>query len=442
MGVDYMNYVLKNANIFDGKNNENIQKNMMVIIEDGKIKDIKQSNDDIGEDYKVIDLKGQYLLPGLINLHAHLFGTGKPSKVLGGGSGQKLLVKFVNTSLGKPVIDSLVKKHVTSALNSGVTTIRSSGDFCFSDVRVRDKINSGEIIGPRLIVPGPAITCVGGHGDGTFAVSNDDPNTLTEYVKSHKDKGVDYIKICVTGGVMDAKKKGEPGEVKMTLEQTKAVCDMAHRLGLKVASHTESSKGIYVALAGGVDTVEHGSFLDENLVQKFKENNSAFIVTTSPALPLAKLSPNITKLNEMCVYNSNVILDGMVKGAKEALKNNIPVGLGTDASCPLVTPYDMWREVYYFAEFYGVSNAFAIHTATLKNAQILGIDDITGSIEVGKQADLIVVKENPLENIKSLRKVNMVMVGGKLIESPKYERHEQIDEWLDSLSTQGVNACL
>ena len=90
MGVDYMNYVLKNANIFDGKNNENIQKNMMVIIEDGKIKDIKQSNDDIGEDYKIIDLKGQYLLPGLINLHAHLFGTGKPSKALGGGSGQKL----------------------------------------------------------------------------------------------------------------------------------------------------------------------------------------------------------------------------------------------------------------------------------------------------------------------------------------------------------------
>ena len=432
-----MNYVLKNANIFDGKNNENIQKNMMVIIEDGKIKDIKQSNDDIGEDYKVIDLKGQYLLPGLINLHAHLFGTGKPSKALGGGSGQKLLVKFVNTSLGKPVIDSMVKKHVTSALNSGVTTIRSSGDFCFSDVRIRDKINSGEII-----VPGPAITCVGGHGDGTFAVSNDDPNTLAEYVKSHKDKGVDYIKICVTGGVMDAKKKGEPGEVKMTIEQTKAVCDMAHRLGLKVASHTESSNGIEVALAGGVDTVEHGSFLDENLVQKFKENNSAFIVTTSPALPLVKLSPNITKLNEMCVYNSNVILDGMVKGAKEALKNNIPVGLGTDASCPLVTPYDMWREVYYFAEFYGVSNAFAIHTATLKNAQILGIDDITGSIDVGKQADLIVVKENPLENIKSLRKVNMVMVGGKLIESPKYERHEQIDEWLDYLSTQGVNVCL
>ena len=116
-----MNYVLKNANIFDGKNNENIQKNMMVIIEDGKIKDIKQSNDDIGEDYKVIDLKGQYLLPGLINLHAHLFGTGKPSKALGGGSGQKLLVKFVNTSFGKPVIDSMVKKHVTSALNSGVT---------------------------------------------------------------------------------------------------------------------------------------------------------------------------------------------------------------------------------------------------------------------------------------------------------------------------------
>lgn len=437
-----MNYVLKNANIFDGKNNENLQKNMIIIIEDGKIKSIKQTDEDIYEDYEVIDLEGKYISPGLINLHAHLFGTGRPSKVLGGGSIQQLLVKFVNTSIGKPVIDSMVKKHVISALHSGVTTIRSSGDFCFSDVRVRDKINSGKIIGPRLIVPGPAITCVGGHGDGTFAISNNDPNTLAEYVKSHKDKGVDYIKICVTGGVMDAKKKGEPGEVKMTVEQTKAVCDMAHKLGLKVASHTESSKGIDVALDGGVDTIEHGSYLDENLVQKFKENNSAFIVTTSPALPLAKLSPNITKLNEMCVYNSNVILDGMVKGAKEALKNNITVGLGTDASCPLVTPYDMWREVYYFAEFYGVSNAFAIHTATLVNAQILGIDNITGSIESEKQADLIIVKENPLENLKALKRIDMVMIGGKLIDRPKYERNEHIDEWLDTLSTQGVNVCL
>lgn len=433
-----MNYVLKNVNIFDGKNNENVQKNMMIIIEDGKIKYIKQSNENIDKNYKIIDLKGKYVLPGFVNLHAHLFGTGKPIKALGGGNSQKLFVKLVNTSMGKPVIDFLVKKHVTSALNSGVTTIRSSGDFCFSDVRVRDKINSGKMIGPRLIVPGPAITCVGGHGDGTFAISNDDPNTLAGYVKSHKDKGVNYIKICVTGGVMDAKKRGEPGEVKMTLEQTKAVCDMAHRLGLKVASHTESSNGIDVALDGGVDTIEHGSFLDENLVQKFKENNSAFIVTTSPALPLAKLSPDITKLNEMCVYNSNVILDGMVKGAKEALKNNIPVGLGTDASCSLVTPYDMWREIYYFAEFYDVSNAFAIHTATLKNAQILGIDDITGSIEIGKQADLIVVEDNPLENLKALKTVDMVMIGGKIIDSPKYERNELLDEWLDSLIIQSI----
>ncbi len=432
-----MNYVLKNANIIDGTNKNEIHENMSVVIENGKIKSIQSSDinviDEAKPDYRVIDLKGQYLLPGLINLHAHLFGTGKPSKILGGGSAQKFLMKFIHTPLGKPVVDFLVKNHVTNALNSGVTTIRSSGDFCFSDVRVRDKINSGKIIGPRLIVPGSAITCVGGHGDGTFAVVDNDPNTLANYVKSHKEQGVDYIKICVTGGVMDAKKKGEPGEVKMTLEQTKAVCEMAHKLGLKVASHTESSNGIDIALEGGVDTIEHGSFLDQNLIQKFKDNNSAFIVTTSPALPLAKLSPEITKLNEMCVYNSNVILDGMVNGAKEALANNIPVGLGTDASCPLVTPYDMWREVYYFQKFYGVTKSFAIHTATLVNAQILGIDNITGSIEVGKQADIIVVKENPLEDLRLLRNISMVMASGNIIENPTYKKNTQVDEWLDSL---------
>lgn len=428
-----MKYAFINANLFDGTENEKIRSKVTVVVNNEKIEKIGE-NIDIPQGCKIIDLSGKYLCPGLINLHAHLFGTGKPSKALGGGGSQKMLMKLIKTSFGHKIVDALVKSSVTETLYSGVTTERSSGDFCYSDVRARDFINSGKYPGPRMIVPGAAITCVGGHGDGTFAQTDNDPAILSSFVDERAKNKVDYIKICVTGGVMDAKVKGEPGEVKMTLEQTKAVCDKAHSLGFMVASHTESSKGIEVALKGGVDTIEHGSVLDDELVSLFKEQKSAFIVTTSPALPLAKLSPDITKLNELCVYNSEVLLKDMIAGGKRALKEGIPVGLGTDASCPLVTPYNMWREVYYFARYYGVTNAFALHTATLVNAQIIGIDNITGSIEEGKEADMIVVDGNPLEDLTVLKDVKTVMARGKLYENPKVKKNEQIENWLDSLN--------
>ena len=428
-----MKYALTHANVWVGYDSDEILKDQTVLIDNETIEKMMSNHEEIASDYQIIDLQGQYLLPGLINLHAHLFGTGKPSKALGGGGSQKALMKFVHSPLGKPVIDKMVKDHALTALHSGVTTIRSSGDFVYSDVRIRDKINRGEILGPRLLVPGPAITCIGGHGDGTFAITNNDPQVLASYVDQNDQHHVDCIKICVTGGVMDAKVKGEPGVVKMTLEQVQAVCQRAHEYGYQVASHTESSQGIRIALEGGVDTIEHGSFLDDELIALFKARQSAFIVTTSPALPLARLSPEITKLNDLCVYNSEVVLKGMIDGAKKAMANHIPVGLGTDESCPLVTAYNMWREIYYFHKFYDVSNAFALHTATLGNAKIIGLSEVTGSIEVGKCADLIVVKENPLEDLKRLKDIQMVMAKGHLIEHPRYKTLPQVDEWLDSL---------
>jgi len=425
-------YAFIHANIIDGTDTDNIMEAGTVLVNEGIIEKVS-SKIAVPAGYEVIDVDGRYLLPGMINLHAHLFGTGKPSKNLGGGKNQERILKFINSPLGKPVIDSMVKNHVRQALNSGVTTIRSSGDFVYSDVRVRNLINSGRMIGPRLLVPGAAITCVGGHGYGTFAVGSDDPKELQKFVQERKDHGVDWIKICVTGGVMDAKVKGEPGIVRMTPEQTKATCDKAHELGYRVASHTESSLGIKVALENGVDTIEHGSELDDELVSLFLKRKAAFIVTSSPAYPLFKLPSSVTKLNELCIYNSGVLFEHMIKGAKKALENGIPVGLGTDESCPLVTPYSMAREIHYFAKFYGVSNSFALYTGTLRNAKILGIDKETGSIERGKSADMIVVKDNPLEDLKALQHVDIVMVRGQLIAKPEVKHNEQIDEWLDSI---------
>ncbi len=208
-----MKYILKNCNVIDGQKNCGLKEGRAIVVRDGQIEEIlasKEITPEMESNAKVIDLAGKFLMPGLINMHAHLFGTGKPSKTLGGGSSQKMLINFVQTKVGSKVLESMVKTNVTQALNSGVTTVRGVGDFFYSDVIVRDKINNGKMPGPRLIVSGPAITSPGGHGDGTFAVSAPTLAGLAEKVDINKKNGVDLIKICVTGGVMDATKKGEP----------------------------------------------------------------------------------------------------------------------------------------------------------------------------------------------------------------------------------------
>ena len=389
-----MKTVYTGCNLIDVEDGCRIIPDASVYVDGDKIvKTVSGKADTAG--FTEVNLQGKYVAPGLVNLHAHLFGTGRPSKVLGGGKLQKVLIKLINTRAGDKILDKLVLSAAVQQLRSGVTTVRCVGDFKYSDVRLRDKINEGRCFGPRLLVSGPAITVKGGHG-------------------------------------MDAKKKGEPGELKMNVVQAKAVCDRAHELGLIVASHTESPKGMEVAAEAGVDTIEHGSFLDDGLIGKIKAYGGKIVATFSPALPLARLSPELTKLNEMCVYNSEVVLDGMTEGAIAAEKNGILVGLGTDSSCPFSTQYNMWREVCYYSRMTGASTARALYTATLGNAAIAGVADVTGSIKEGKSADMIVLDGNPLDDLTALKAPCKVICRGVEVKG-KVKRNAFIEAKLDEL---------
>lgn len=424
-----MKAAFKHVHLIDGyEDHEIIDTN--VYIEKGIITAITHEN---LFGYKEIDCKGKYMCPGLINLHAHLFGNGQPSKILGGGSLQKKVIEFSKTPLGTKVLTKMIRDNMKNQLYSGVTTLRGVGDFFYSDAAFRDAIKDKQEIGPRLLVSGPAITVPGGHGDGTFALTATSEQELQKLVELNSQHSVDLIKICVTGGVMDAKVKGEPGEVKMNLAQTKAVCEKAHSLGYQVASHTESYDGLKIALEGGVDTIEHGAQMDKEIVQLFKKNHSSLICTLSPAIPLAKFSPNKTKLNELCVYNANVVLENMISGVNTALENNIPVGLGTDSSCPFVTQYDMVRELMYFVKYANVSNKKALCHATHINAKIINIDSFTGSIEVGKSADMLIMNDNPCEDLNALKKLDYVISQGRIFKDPIPKINSKIEKELDTL---------
>ena len=198
-----------------------------------------------------------------------------------------------------------------------------------------------------------------------------------------------------------------------------------------VAAHVESSEGVRVALENGVDTIEHGAEADAEIINLFKERQAALVTTLSPALPYALFDREVSHASEMAQYNGKIVFEGIIDCAKKCLANNIPVGLGTDTGCPYITHYDMWRELVYFQRYCGVSNKFALYTATKRNAEIARISDITGTIEAGKCADLIVTTKNPLDDLQALREIDMVMLNGNLICHPQVKKYKETERELD-----------
>lgn len=423
-----MKYAYINGIILDGSEDMVPQKGKIILTEDDKILGIVDNDSDF-HTYQKIDLKGNYILPGLINLHVHLPGSGKPVKE-GVDNGERIK-KLAKNPIVLIAIKKICEKYAKMELMSGVTTIRTVGGAKNYDTEIRNKINAGKMIGPRVLASNYAISVPNGHMAGSLAYIANSVDEAVQYVQKIAEDHPDLIKLMITGGVLDAKAKGEPGELKMPAEYVKAACDEAHRLGLKVAAHVESPEGVRVALENGVDTIEHGAQPDDNILSLFKEHHASLVATLSPALPYALFDRSISHATEMEQYNGNVVFEGIIHCAKACLENDIPVGLGTDTGCPYVTHYDMWRELYYFHKYCDVSNRFALYTATKRNAQIAGIGNITGSIEPGKCADFVVTANNPLDDLTALRDIEMVVTQGKIIDQPKVKKDPEIEQELD-----------
>lgn len=379
--------------------------------------------------YEEIDLQGKYILPGLINMHVHLAGNGKPQKKQ--RDNEALVKKIMSNGLTKAIAYHMVCGFAKDELYSGVTTIRTVGGLGDFDTRLRDDIAAGKKPGPRILAANEGISVPGGHMAGSVAIAAGSIEEALQHLEIAKAQKVDLVKLMITGGVLDAKEKGVPGELKMAPEMVKAVCDKAHAMGYKVAAHVESPKGVKVALQNGVDSIEHGAKADEEMIALFKEHNAFLCTTLSPALPYALFDRSITNASEVEQFNGNVVFEGIIDCAKAAIANDIPVVLGNDVGCPWITQYDFWRELYYFHKYVGVSNTFALYTATCRGAEMAGIGDITGTLEPGKCADMIVVEKNPLEDLRVLRNVDMVIVQGKVIRAPKVKKKQIVETELD-----------
>lgn len=411
-----------------------VQEGQVILVENERITELLPA-EEAGKrnlkasGYEEIDLQGKYILPGLINMHVHLAGNGKPQKKQ--RDNEALVKKIMSNGLTKAIAYNMVCGFAKDELYSGVTTIRTVGGLGDFDTRLRDDIAAGKKPGPRILAANEGISVPGGHMAGSVAITADSVEEALQHLETSKAQKVDLVKLMITGGVLDAKEKGVPGELKMAPEMVKAVCDKAHTMGYMVAAHVESPEGVKAALKNGVDSIEHGAKADEEMISLFKEHNAFLCTTLSPALPYALFDRSITNASEVEQFNGNVVFEGIIDCAKAAIANDIPVVLGNDVGCPWITQYDFWRELYYFHKYVGVSNTFALYTATCRGAEMAGIGDITGTLEPGKCADMIVVEKNPLEDLRVLRNVDMVIVQGKVIRAPKVKKKQIVETELD-----------
>ena len=420
-------YALVNGVLLDGTRDMAPQTGKVICVDGSRIAAVTDGAAPAG--YETVDLGGQYVLPGLINLHVHLPASGKPRKK---PSDPKKLVKLITSNgLMRRVGIRLCEGYARTELLSGVTTIRTVGGVADFDTVIRDQAAAGAILSPRVVASNMAVSVPGGHMAGSLAYEARTPEEAAACVEKIAAEKPDLIKLMITGGVLDATEKGTPGEMKMPPEMIKAVCDAAHKLGYTVAAHTESPAGVKAALENGVDSIEHGAKMDEETVRLYKERGAFLCTTISPALPYALFDTAVSGASEKDQYNGKIVFDGVIESAKTALANGIPVGLGNDVGCPYITQYDFWRELCYFHKYCCVSNRFALYTATLRNAQLAGIGDVTGSIAPGKSADFIVTRENPLEDLRALQHLELVVCRGRAVKKPSPKRKKEVDALLD-----------
>ena len=424
-----MKYAVTNCKILSGKKDMEVIEGYCILVDDGKITALPKLSDANLNDYKIVDAGGKFVLPGLINMHVHLAGNGKPQKKQRDNA--KLVKKIMSSGLTRAIAYNLVCGFAKKELLSGVTTIRTVGGLADFDGRLRDDIAAGRKVGPRILASNQGLSVPGGHMAGSVAVAAHNIDEALKYVDKCREQNVDLIKLMITGGVLDAKEKGVPGEVKMFAEMVREVCDKAHKLGYKVAAHVESPAGVKLALENGVDSIEHGAKPSEEIIELFKEKGAFLCTTISPAIPYALFDRSLSNASETEQYNGNVVFEGIVDCAKTAIENGIPVVLGNDVGCPWVTQYDFWRELCYFHKYVGVSNKFALYSATALSAEMAGIGAITGTIEEGKSADMIFTTENPLENLQALENIKTVIVRGEIIDNPRNKINKKIKRELD-----------
>ncbi len=382
-----------------------------LVIEDGRIVSTGAAADaKVPADALRIELPNATVLPGLIDAHTHL--TMEP--------------RFGYDSLAI----SIPREALTGAKNArltllaGFTTVRNVGAGGYSDVALRDAINAGDVPGPRMLVSGPALGITGGHCDNNMLPSEyhavgdgvaDGIAQVQHKVRENIKYGVDLIKVCATGGVLSL--GDNPQASQYTLEEMKAIVADAHRLGRKVAAHAHGAEGIRWATEAGVDSIEHGSYIDDAGIAAMKEHGTYLV----PTLYLGDwMIDNAarTHLPPPLLAKAQEVIPAARKNVAHAFASGVKVAFGTDAA---VYPHGLNAHEFAVMVKLGLTPLQAIQSATVNAADLLGWAGKVGSLEPGAWADIVAVDGDPSKDVTTLEHVKFVMKGGEMIKN-EYEK--------------------
>src|SRR6478752_7660471 len=373
--------------------------NVLVTIEGDRISSVGSGSAPAGA--KVIDLPNATLVPGLIDAHTHI--TYDPN----------FGYQELGVSLPKEAL--IGAKNARLTLEAGFTTVRNLGASGYADVALRDAINEGMVPGPRMDVSGPALSITGGHCDQNLLPyewhakadgTADGVEHVQQKVREIIKYGADVIKVCATGGVLS--KGDDPRASQYTLEEMKAIVADAHRLGRKVAAHAHGAQGIAWASEAGVDSIEHGSYIDDAGIAMMKKNGT-YLVPTQYLGDWMRENAAKIGLPAMFAEKMKSVTAVSRQNLKHAFDAGVKVAFGTDAA---VYPHGLnAREFAVYVQM-GMTPIQAIQTATVNAADLLGWSDRIGTLEHGKFADMIAVNGDPTRDVTLLENPVFVMKGG------------------------------
>jgi len=402
--------VLKAARLFDGRGDAAIS-NGVVVIEGGTIKAAGQ-NLAVPAGAKVVDLGDATLLPGLIDAHTHLSFE----------SGDDWAADTI-AGFRRSVAESAIRAtlYARRTLLAGFTTVRDVGSNDYIDVGLRNNIREGIIPGPRMLVAVHALGARGGHCDNTgypFGLFGKEtgidegvaagPDQFRDAVRFQVKYGADVIKVCATGGVLSLADEVDTPQI--TQEEMNAIVDEAHRLHKKTAAHAHGAQGAKVAIRAGIDSIEHGSFLDDEALRMMKERGTYLVPTllagewTGGRAEERHFPPEIA-------VKAKAALGARSAMFRKALAMGVKIAFGTDSA---VSPHGVNGQEFALMVGHGMKPAAALHAATSSAADLLGIAKSTGTLEAGKQADVIAVAGDPLADVHAMEKVRFVMKGGTI----------------------------
>jgi imidazolonepropionase-like amidohydrolase len=358
----------------------------------------------------VIDLGSMTVLPGLIDVHTHL----------------TMNTDFdpfheVTSTAAKEAINGVVNARKT--LMAGFTTVRNVGAGGYVDVDLRDAINAGQVAGPHMLVSGPAMGITGGHCDNNLLpvqyrdVSDGVADGIAQVqhkVRENIKYGADLIKICATGGVLS--KGDDPQASQYTLEEMQAIVADAHRLGRKVAAHAHGAQGILWVSEAGVDSIEHGSYIDDAAIAMMKKHGTYLV----PTVYLEDWQ--IQNGHLPAFYHQKMVDVSAVakRNIKHAIDSGVKIALGTDAA---VYPHGLnAHELDVYVNQFGMTPVAALQTATINAADLMGLSAKTGALEPGKWADIIAVDKNPIDDVRTLQDVKFVMKAGVVYKQAGIEK--------------------